>query len=171
MFLFFFFPLSSSLCFLGFCFVLFQGISWMCSGSLAQNVTSLWTWFGGSYLSVFLLPEIWQYQFVSLAWILKSADAPVLSVYLSPSVHLGPVKPCQSCWKWAHKKLHLYNSAGKEEGSEKKKKKKQSLALNHPVRQLPIVNQPQHMLPPAQWAMSWVSEGRLWVTVACKKAK
>ncbi|XP_040423467.1 cell surface A33 antigen isoform X1 [Cygnus olor] len=27
------------------------------------------------------------------------------------------------------------------------------------------------MLPPAQWGMSWMSERRLWVTVACKKAE
>lgn len=36
---------------------------------------------------------------------------------------------------------------------------KQSLALSHSVQQLPIVNQPLHTSPLAQWGMSWLTEG------------
>lgn len=78
--------LSITLCFSR--FFCFRGWkTWTGFDSLAQNVTFLWIWIEASYLTVFLILEIWQYQFVSLAWILKTADALVLSVYLSPSVH------------------------------------------------------------------------------------
>lgn len=78
--------LSITLCFSR--FFCFRGWkTWTGFDSLAQNVTFLWIWIEASYLTVFLILEIWQYQFVSLAWILKTSDALVLSVYLSPSVH------------------------------------------------------------------------------------
>lgn len=91
-------------------------------------------------MTAFLIPEIWQYQTVSLAWILKTADALVLSVYLSPSIHLELSKDVSHTERGLRKKKIFINSIAMYVQVKKRevRKQKQSLALSHAVQQLPI---------------------------------